>query len=174
MNSTFTISFIELIISIVVGVFTVYLTKLVMTKLYLKKTNELNPYKNTSYMIFLSGTIFSVSYIVFGIMEPFSATVKLLSAQNHEALGLVFDIAKYLGMFLSLGYLFGGMIIFLAYKLFSSFTTQVDEYEEIYKNNIGVAILLSVLTIVIALFTKSPFIVFIETLIPFPDVPGLV
>ena len=170
----FTISFIELIISIVVGVLTVYLTKLVMTKLYLKKTNELNPYKNTSFMIFLSGTIFSVSYIVFGIMEPFSATVKLLSAQDHNSLGLVFDIAKYLCMFLFLGYLFGGMIIFLAYKLFSSFTTQVDEYEEIYKNNLGVAVLLSVLTIVIALFTKSPFIVFVETLIPFPDVPGLV
>jgi len=174
MNSTFTISFIELIISIVVGVLTVYLTKLVMIKLYLKKTNELNPYKNTSFMIFLSGTIFSVSYIVFGIMEPFSATVKLLSAQDNDPLGLVFDIAKYLCMFLFLGYLFSGMIIFLAYKLFSSFTTQVDEYEEIYKNNVGVAILLAVLTIVIALFTKSPFIVFIETLIPFPDVPGLV
>jgi len=107
-------------------------------------------------------------------MEPFSATVKLLSAQNQDALSLVFDIAKYLIMFLFLGYLFSGMIIFLAYKLFSSFTTQVDEYEEIYKNNIGVAILLAVLTIVIALFTKSPFIVFVETLIPFPDVPGLV
>lgn len=174
MNATFTISFIELIISIVAGVLTVYLTKLVMTKLYLKKTNELNPYKNTSFMIFLSGTIFSVSYIVFGIMEPFSATVKLLSAQNQDTLSLVFDISKYLIMFLFLGYLFGGMIIFLAYKLFSSFTSQVDEYEEIYKNNIGVAILLAVLTIVIALFTKSPFIVFIETLIPFPEVPGLV
>ncbi len=174
MNATFTISFIELIISIIVGVLTVYLTKLVMTKLYFKKTNELNPYKNTSFMIFLSGTIFSVSYIVFGIMEPFSATVKLLSAQNNDPLGLVFEIAKYLCMFLFLGYLFGGMIIYLSYKLFSSFTTQVDEYEEIYKNNIGVAILLAVLTIVIALFTKSPFIVFIETLIPFPEVPGLV
>jgi hypothetical protein len=174
MNATFTISFIELIISIVAGVLTVYLTKLVMTKLYLKKTNELNPYKNTSFMIFLSGTIFSVSYIVFGIMEPFSATVKLLSAQNQDTLSLVFDISKYLIMFLFLGYLFGGMIIFLAYKLFSSFTSQVDEYDEIYKNNIGVAILLAVLTIVIALFTKSPFIVFVETLIPFPDVPGLV
>jgi hypothetical protein len=174
MNATFTISFIELIISIVVGVFTVYLTKLVMIKLYLKKTNELNPYKNTSFMIFLSGTIFSVSYIVFGIMEPFSATVKLLSTQNNDLLGLVFEIAKYLCMFLFLGYLFGGLIIYLSYKLFSSFTTQVDEYEEIYKNNIGVAILLAVLTIVIALFTKSPFIVFIETLIPFPEVPGLV
>ena len=173
MKTEFTIALLELIISIGIGITTVYLTKWVLTKQYTKRTAELNPYKNTAFMIFLSGTIFSVGYIVFGIMEPLSATIKLLGAKNPSILSLVVDTTKFLLMFLVLGYLFAGTIIFLAYKLFSSFTTKVDEYEEIYNNNMGVALLLSVLTIVIALFTKAPFIVFIESLIPFPEVPGL-
>ena len=56
---------IELIISVIIGLMTVYLTKILVMKFYLKKTNEANPYKNLSFMIFLSGTIFSVSYICF-------------------------------------------------------------------------------------------------------------
>ena len=173
MKTEFTIALLELIISIGIGITTVYLTKWLLTKQYTKRTAELNPYKNTAFMVFLSGTIFSVGYIVFGIMEPLSATIKLLGSQNPSMLSLVVDTTKFLLMFLVLGYLFAGTIIFLAYKLFSSFTTKVDEYEEIYNNNIGVALLLAVLTIVIALFTKAPFIVFIESLIPFPAVPGL-
>lgn len=75
-------------------------------------------------------------------------------------------------MFLVLG-LFSGIIIFIAYKLFAFMTTQLKEYEEIRDNNVGVAILLVTLTIVTAMFAKEPFIVFLESFIPFPDVPSI-
>ena len=52
-------------------------------------------------------------------------------------------------------------------------TFQLDEYDEISKNNIGVALLVAVLAIVIALFTKGPFIIFIESFIPYPELPNL-
>ena len=63
---------IELIISVIIGLMTVYLTKILVMKFYLKKTHEANPYKNLSFMIFLSGTIFSVSYI-YSIMLFYSS-----------------------------------------------------------------------------------------------------
>ena len=83
------------------------------------------------------------------------------------------DIFKYLGMFLILGYSFGATIVYVAYNLFSKLTRNLDEYDEISKNNIGVALLIAVLTIVIALFTKDPFIIFVESFIPYPDVPNI-
>lgn len=174
MNIEFKLALIQLIIALAIGIITVFLTKKLVINQYLKNTKDLNPYKNTALMIFLSGTIFSVAYIVFGIMEPLSSTIKLLLAKDLSLSTLIVDVAKYLFLFLSLGYLFSGTIIFLAYKLFAILTTQVDEFKEIYENNIGVALLIAILTIVIALFTKNPFIILIESLIPFPEVPGII
>ena len=82
MKTEINIALIELVISLAIGIITVYLTKTVLMRFYLKKTNEQNPYQNLSFMIFLSGTIFSISYIVFGIMEPLSSTIKLLSTNK--------------------------------------------------------------------------------------------
>lgn len=173
MKTEINLALIELIISLAIGILTVYSTKYVLTRFYLKKTNEQDPYKNLSFMIFLSGTIFSISYIVFGIMEPLSSTIKLLSAKNPTFIVLWFEILRYLGMFLFLGYSFGASIVFVSYKLFSSFTKNLDEYDEISKNNIGVALLVATLNIVIALFTKNPFIIFLESFIPYPDLPNI-
>ena len=94
MKTEINIALIELVISLAIGILTVYLTKLVLMRFYLKKTNEQNPYQNLSFMIFLSGTIFSISYIVFGIMEPLSSTIKLLSTRNTSVVMLWFEIFK--------------------------------------------------------------------------------
>ena len=136
---------IELIIAVIIGLLTVYLTKVLIMNYYLKKTNESNPYENLSFMIFLSGSIFSVSYIVFGIMEPLSASIKILGVSNLANLDLSLEIVKYLAMFLVFGYTFSAIIIYTSFKLFSILTDKVDEYDEISKNNIGVALLISVL-----------------------------
>ena len=173
MKTEINIALIELVISLAIGILTVYLTKSVLMRFYLKKTNEQNTYQNLSFMIFLSGTIFSISYIVFGIMEPLSSTIKLLSTNNTSLFILWLGIFKYLGMFLVLGYGFGATIVYTAYHLFSKLTRNLDEYDEISKNNVGVALLIAVLTIVIALFTKAPFIIFVESFIPYPDVPNI-
>lgn len=167
------LALIELLISVTIGIMTVYLTKTVLMRFYLQKTHEIDPYKNVSFMIFLSGTIFSVSYLLFGIMEPLSSTIKLLSVSGISNTEMIFQFLKYLAMFLVLGYAFSATIVFVTYKLFSMLTRQLDEYQEIKNNNVGVAILLSVLTIVAALFSKHPFIIFIETFIPYPDLPGI-
>jgi len=172
MKTEINLALIELLIALAIGILTVYLTKSILMRFYLKKTNEENPYKNLSFMIFLSGTIFSVSYLVFGIMEPLSSTIKLLSTANTSVF-LWLEIFRYLAIFLLLGYSFGAAIVFITYKLFSILTRKLDEYDEISKNNIGVAILLVVLMIVISLFTKGPFIIFVESFIPYPDVPNI-
>lgn len=164
---------VELLISVIIGLTTVYITKILVMYFYLKKTNESNPYKNLSFMIFLSATIFSVSYIVFGIMEPLSATIKIVGTTNVSMFDFITECIKYLLMFLVLGYSFSIFIIFITYKLFSMLTGRLDEYDEILKNNIGVAILVAVLLIVVAMFTKTPFISFVESFIPYPKLPTI-
>ena len=173
MNSFFNVAFFELCLSVLIGVLTVFLVKTFLLRFYLKKTNEHDPYKNLSFMIFLSGNIFAVSYLLFGIMDPLSATLKLLGAQDISMGDLALKYCKYILMFLVLGYTFSATIIFLTYKIFAILTRNLDEYEEIRSNNVGVAILLTTLTIVAAMFSKGHFIQFIESFIPYPEVPNI-
>jgi hypothetical protein len=164
---------VELLLAMLIGIITVYLTKTVLMNFYMRKTNESNPYGNLSFMVFLSGTIFSVSLIMFGIMEPLTATFKVLNTTGDKGMSYLLSCAQYLGIFLVLGYVFSALIVFIAYKLFSLMTTQLNEYEEIKDGNVGVAILLVTLTIITALFVKEPFMVYLESLIPYPDVPNI-
>jgi hypothetical protein len=173
MNSEMMIAFFELGLSALIGILTVFLVKTFLVRFYLKRTHENDPYKNLSFMIFLSGTIFAVSYLLFGIMDPLSATLKLLNAQDITMKDLVLSYIKYILMFLVLGYAFSASIIFSTYKIFALMTRNLDENEEIKNNNIGVAVLLAVLTIVAAMFSKGHFIIFIESFIPYPDVPSI-
>lgn len=174
MNSHINLSLIELLLSLIIGVVTVFITKSVLMRYYLKHTdNSQQIYKNLSFMLFLSGSIFAVSYIVFGIMEPLSSTIKLLSNTKLNSGEFIFEMTKYFLLFLLLGLIFGGFIIFSTYKLFTLLTKQLDEFKEISEGNIGVGLLVAVLSIVIALFTKNPFIIFIESLIPYPELPGI-
>jgi hypothetical protein len=174
MKTDFYIALTQLSASVVMGILTVYLTKVIVTKYYKTKTGQVNPYQNTSFMIFLAGTIFSVSYMVYGINEPLAETMRILQSQELSKSKLILEYLRFAGMFLTLAYAFSAGVIFLAYKLFSILTAQLDEYEEISRNNIGVAILVSVLTIVIALFAHIAFIGFIQTFIPYPEMPTFI
>jgi hypothetical protein len=173
MNSLFGPAGLELLLALIIGVMTVYFTKSILMNFYLKKTKEHDPYKNLSYMLFLSGTIFSVAYITFGIMDPMTATFKVIEDSGEQGWDLILSCTQYAGLFLLIAYLFSGFVVFVSYYLFTFLTTNLDEYEEIKDNNVGVAILVVVLTIVTALFTKQPFIVYLESFIPYPDLPGI-
>jgi hypothetical protein len=173
MNSLFGPAGLELIIALLIGIMTVYLTKSILMNFYLKKTKEYDPYKNLSFMIFLSGTIFSVAYITFGIMDPMTATYKVLEDSGEKGWDLILSCTQYSGFFLLIAYAFSALVVFISYYLFTFLTTNLDEYEEIKDNNVGVAILVVVLTIVTAMFTKEPFIVYLESFVPYPDLPGI-
>ena len=56
--------------------------------------------------------------------------------------------------------------------LFSALTKKVNEFDEIKEGNVGVAIMVSVVIIVISLFCQGPFIYFLESMMPYPEIPG--
>jgi hypothetical protein len=173
MKTIFGIAGFELLLSVFIGVITVYLTKVLIMRFYLRKTGEHDPYKNLSFMIFLSGTVFSVSFITYGIMDPMTATFKVLEDSGIMGWELIYSCTEYVGIFLLMAYIFSTLVILISYQLFSFLTTNLNEYEEIRDNNVGVALLVVVLTIVTALFAKAPFIVYLESFIPYPDLPGI-
>lgn len=172
MKNHFLTSVFELGLFVVIAIITVFLTKYILTKFYKKRTGEEFPYKNLAFMIFMSSSIFAVAWLMFGCLHPLSGTMEVLS-NSHESSGkILFEFVKFLFLFLLIGYVLGLLINFIAYKLFTALTTKLDEFDEIANGNVGVAILASVFIIIIAMFSREPFIWLLESMIPYPDLPG--
>lgn len=172
MDNEILISLIELGLALFIGIGTLFLTKYIFTKIYKAKTGEEFPYKNLAFMIFLSGSIFGVAWLIYGITEPLDTTLVLLMGSHSSTGKIVMEYTKYAGLFLILGYILGFTINYLSYLLFSALTKNVSEYDEIKNGNIGVAIMISLVIIVMSLFCQGPFIYFLESLMPFPEIPG--
>ena len=69
MDNEIVISMIELGLALFIGIGTLFLTKIIFTKIYRIKTGDEFPYKNLAFMIFLSGSVFGVAWLVYGITE---------------------------------------------------------------------------------------------------------
>ncbi|MDG2343177.1 MAG: DUF350 domain-containing protein [Flavobacteriales bacterium] len=173
MDKQLIISFLELSIAIVIGLIALYLTHFVIVKIYKSKYPTDNPYKNTAFLIFMSGMMFSIAYLLSGIIHPLSSTLDILTKSYPDTTDLILSYSKYLGLFVLIGLVLGGVINFLAYFLFSSLTTQVNELDEIKQGNIGIAVFISVMAIMMAVFCKEPFLVVLESFIPYPEMPRL-
>ena len=165
---------IEIFVTAMIAVLTVFLTKTLVMRLYINRTQDIDPYKNIAFMVFLSGMILSVCYLVFSIFDPLASTMQLIRTKNLSNFGVLVEYFKYLTMFLVISYGVSVFIIILASSIFTVMTTNLDEFNEIAEGNIGVALLMFVLTLVIAIFTQHPFIVFLETFIPYPEVPNII
>tara|TARA_Y100001968_G_C19401824_1_gene741441 strand:- start:345 stop:869 length:525 start_codon:yes stop_codon:yes gene_type:complete len=171
MENQLIVSIFELSLSIIIGVLCFYLTHYVIIKIYSKKTVEENPYKNMAFLIFLSGILFSIGYLLSGIMTPLSSTLDMLNNGQDSILHTLLSFTKYIIIFSSLGLLLGGLINFITYFIFSSLTNKLNELDEIRNGNVGVAILVSVIAIIMALFCKEPFLIVLEYFIPYPEFP---
>ena len=114
-----------------------------------------------------------MGYLLSGIISPLTSTLDILIGSRPETLDLIIEYSKFLGLFLLLGLVLSGLINYLSYLIFSSLTTSVDEFEEINNGNMGVAIIVSVIAITISIFCKEPFLVVLESFIPYPELPRL-
>ena len=162
-----------MLVAAMVAIFTVFTTKIIVLRFYIKKTQDIDPYKNMAFMLFLSGVIISVCYLVFSIFDPLAATMQLLKSQGLSSMGVLMEYLKYMLMFIVISYVLSALILLISSSLFTIMTRKLDEYNEIAEGNVGVALLMFVMILVISVFTQHPFLVFMETFIPYPELPNI-
>tara|TARA_B110000003_G_scaffold234459_1_gene238180 strand:- start:129 stop:650 length:522 start_codon:yes stop_codon:yes gene_type:complete len=164
-------SLVEIGISIVIGVSLLYFTYRVINKLVMKKF-DINS-DNVSFSIFTSSILFSVAYLISGIKSPILNSLKMLSNNPEYEGSLILDGFKYSGLFLSLIIITITLVIFISIKLFTYMTKNINEFQEIKKNNLAVAILTATIIISISLLVKESLYLLLETFVPYPDVPKI-
>ena len=160
----------ELIVSVLIGVIVLFITYRVINKLIREKNNiELN---NTAFSIFCSSVLFSVAYLISGVKAPILTSVRMLQDQvNYEGL-LLLDGLKYTGLFLTIIIIVITLVNLLSIFLFTMMTKNVNEFEEIKKNNIAVSIITGVVIISISLLAKDSLYLILESFVPYPEMPS--
>jgi uncharacterized membrane protein YjfL (UPF0719 family) len=163
------LAIVYLLISLILGLLVTFSTTRLFIRAIRRKYN-MTP-QNTSFAILLASVIFSVGYIISGVLEPafkMIATVRMLEKSGAD---VFFSIVKYGTIFGAVGFVVSFLVIFLGMYLFNFLNTEIEELEEISNNNIAVGILVGTIIIVITLFVKGSIIFFLENLIPYPEMP---
>jgi uncharacterized membrane protein YjfL (UPF0719 family) len=164
-------SIIEIVISLFFGVTLLYFTYRIINK-FVKKKFDINS-DNVSFSIFTSSILFSVAYLISGIKSPILNSLKMLGNNPSYEGSLFLDSFKYSGLFLSIIIITIAVVIFIAIKLFTYMTTDINEFEEIKKNNIAVSILTATIIISISLLIKESLYLLLESFVPYPDIPNI-
>ena len=164
-------SLVEIGISIIIGVSLLYFTYRVINKLVKKKFDISSD--NISYSIFTSSILFSVAYLISGIKSPILNSLKMLSNNPEYDGSLIIDGFKYSGLFLTIIIITISLVIFISIKLFTYMTKNINEFQEIKKNNLAVAILTATIIISISLLVKESLYLLLETFVPYPEVPNI-
>lgn len=161
---------IEILSAISCGIFILWLTYRIARIYGRRRLGVTN--SNTSFNVLVAGVLFSVGYIMTGVIQPILESFRLLSASDIDTSSLIWKFISTGGSYIAISYVAAVLITLLGMRLYTVMTP-MDEAEEIKENNIGVAVIMSVILIVMSLMTKDGVVLFIESLIPYPELPPL-
>ncbi len=162
----FTLSLIEIVLSIIITVVIIFTTYKILKWLFFRK-HDLRG-ENLAFTIFTSGIILSVGIILSTIFPSINNIIRLSTTQIETVETLT--IVLYSGLYLLIGFIVSILINASVFFLFSILTTGVDEFKEIKNNNISVAILVVTILISITIILKDSIALLISSLVPYPEV----
>ena len=145
----------QIIISIVLSIVIFFVSYKILIKVFNLQETKFNN-DNLSLSIFFSGIIFSIGYLLSGIIPSIINSIELIKI--HSDGNLLIEIFKYSSICLLTGFLAISIILFSSFTLVKVFTKNIKEMAELKKNNLAVSILLTSILISITLISKDALI----------------
>lgn len=162
----FTLALFEMLLALVISVFIIYLSYSILHQLFFKKIDLKGG--NRAFTIFTSGIVLSVGLILAEIIPSITNIVRLSTMQSDTV--DIGTIVTYGGLYLLIGFIAAVIINAAVFFLFSILTRGIDEFQEIKKNNVSVAILIVATLLSITMIVKGSIALLISSLIPYPEV----
>ena len=162
----FTLSLIEIFLSVFITITVFYITYKILNKLFFKEQHLQKD--NLALSIFISGIFLSTGIILSEIVPSITNILRLSSLQPEEV--NVFQIIKYSALYLLIGFIVSVIINASVFFLFSILTKGVDEFKEIRNNNIPTALIIVTILISITLIAKDSIALLISSIMPYPEV----
>ena len=162
----FGLALIEIVLTITISVIVFFVSYKILKMLFFKNENITG--ENIAFTIFTSGIFLSIGLILSEIIPSISNVIRLSTTQTEAT--DVFEIVKYSGLYLFIGFIISVIINSSVFLLFSVLTKNVNEFKEIQRNNIAVAVLVVSILISSTLIAKDGIALLISSLIPYPEV----
>ena len=137
---------------------------------WMRKRYGLKEY-NTSLSILVGSILFSVGYFMKSAVGPVIDTFRTLMREDEQLFTIIVKCGGYMLLYFLISSVFSFIVITVSIFLFTLFTRNIKEMEEIKNNNIGIGIILGVVIIVLSLLVGDGFIQLTESIIPFPSLP---
>lgn len=166
----FKMGLIQFSVFLLISVLTL-LTTLWFIKRFISKKYNIENY-NTAYGIFTGGIVFSVFYIISGLITPIISTLKLLD-NTLGSWTYVLESAKHISVLLLVALVSAFIICFLAIKLSKRFHNELIVFDEIKNNRISIALFLAVILISFSLVLKDSLQLIFDSFVPYPEMPNL-
>ena len=160
-----TLAILEIIISIGITVAIIFVSFKIL-KLLFFRSSDLRC-DNMAFTIFTSGIILSIGLILSEILPSITNVIRLSTTQTETV--DTTTIISYSGLYLAIGFIMAVFINATAFLLFSMLTKGINEFREIQRNNVSVAILVVTILLSITLIVKESIALLISALIPYPE-----
>jgi uncharacterized membrane protein YjfL (UPF0719 family) len=157
---------VEILSALSCGIVILFITYRLI-RIYGKKKLKIES-DNTAYDILIASILFSVGYILMGVIPPILNAFRIVSNTDVSTFKLILSFLGYGGIYIAIAYVLSIIIVIIGIKIYT-WMTPVNELEEIKENNLGVAIILSAIIIVLSMFSKDGVILLIESMVPYPD-----
>ncbi|KAA3620661.1 MAG: DUF350 domain-containing protein [Flavobacterium sp.] len=160
-----TLAILEILISIGITVAIIFVSYKILKLLFFRSSDLRGD--NMAFTIFTSGIILSIGLILSEILPSITNVIRLSTTQTETV--DTTTIISYSGLYLAIGFVMAVFINATAFLLFSMLTKGINEFREIQRNNVSVAILVVTILLSITLIVKESIALLISALIPYPE-----
>jgi uncharacterized membrane protein YjfL (UPF0719 family) len=166
MNTLLLLAFIQLFLSLAFAIVVAFLAYKVI-RVVLEKFYPIS-LDNLAFAYFISGVLLGVGYIISGAIQPVLNIVRLYIQRSQGTWDWVLPSIKYVFIFALVAFIIALVNTILGVILFNKLNYNVDEFEEISKNNQAVGLITGVIIVVIAFFVRDSTMLLLESMIPYP------
>lgn len=162
---------VTLLLSILLGVLVIHLGFILFQHLTARidETSELLA-NNTAVAILSGGYIVSLGLIVRTAVGPIMQTFFLMTYGDQYAPAEIFIAAGFMLLQVIVALVTAVLTLMSGLFIFSRLARRIDEFAEIKKNNVAVAIVISAILITYALFVEEGVVRLLQTIVPAPPI----
>lgn len=123
---------------------------------------------NLAYSIFMVSVLFAVGYMVSCVIQPLLSLFRIMANSSETTLSLIFSFLGYGAIYIAASYAAGVVVSLLGITIYTNLTP-IDEFAELKNNNVGVALVVGTIIIVLSLLTRDGVNLLIESQVPYPE-----
>jgi uncharacterized membrane protein YjfL (UPF0719 family) len=167
MNTKLTLlALIEIFSALSLGVAILAATYLLL-KYIGKKRYGINQ-NNQAYGILMASVLFSVGYLVSGVIQPLLSLFRILSTRNIDTTQLVISFVGYGAIYILMAFVVAFLVCLLGMVIYN-YITPIDEMAELKHNNLAVALVVGSMIVTLSLMSHDGVELLIESFIPYPE-----